>query len=467
MKRVVAFWVVLGLAAGCGGDPEPSFSAPVITEVTVSAEAQRADIAFRVTGGEASRCGVNYWEDAPGATVMRVEGSLNEELAEVKLSRLTAGTGYRFTPWADNGKFEIKGEEQTFETEPLAEVRIYDFICYAPTTSSVKASFRYTAPERVISACLWYWPADAAGISDPTAKRIPITALASGEVSVTLSGLTPNTAYKAQPFIYTEEGEIAGSVQQFSTSSANVSIVWDSLYSDTSIPNVIHIDFYVVDPDNQYWLRYFAIQEGDCITFDENTLIDGPYQGRGRINLMYRFAKTETQYTVLPFIRGTEDFMGTPRTVTTGTRTKYEYVDLANGGRWSLNKSVPDAAFRQYLVEHFDKDGDGNLSGDEANDVKHIDCRNLGITSLAGIERFQNLLSVNCSGNPIREIDLRLSASFFILADYYSTPKYLKEFTALDMNDSSGNNVLKYLIIGGIPKTKISVPEECVIQYIE
>lgn len=470
MKRWVLLCVVLGLAVACGGDPEPGFTAPEITEVTVSATAQSADITFRVTKGDASHCGVNLSENAPGAAVLRVEGILSEGLAEVKLARLTAGTAYRFTPWADNGKFEIKGEEHTFSTEPLADVRVFDVICSSPTTTSVIVSFRYTAPERVVSACLWCWPADGSGLSDPKARRIPVTATLSGSVTLIVSGLEQNTAYHAQPFIYTEEGEISGPVQQFSTTDGSLSLVWDSLYSNPDIPHILHIEFSVDNHDSSSGPHlYYFIQEGNQLTYDENTYIVGPFSGgSGRVAKEYFFAKTETAYTIQPFARmNLCEYMGESRTVVTGTTTdkcKKGYVKLYEENRlWRLNDDVPDPVFRQYILDHFDTDHDGKLSNDEANSVKHIDCRNMGITSLKGIERFQNVVSINCSGNPVNEINLEMTTSILRIVDNIFSPWFLKEFIALDMNDGNGQNVLKRLTIGN-NEVKIEVPDGCIIE---
>lgn len=451
----------------CSGDPEPAFSAPEITEVTVTAEAQSAMISFRVDKGKATACGVNLSEDTPGASVLRVEGSLNEGLAEVKLSHLTAGSSYCFTPWAENGKFEIKGEEQRFSTKPLADVRIYDFLCYSPTVSTISFSFQYTAPERVVSASLWYWPADAAGISDPAAHQLPLIASSAGKISGSLSGLQQNTAYCAQPFIYTEAGYIAGDVQQFSTSSGNISVLWDDLHSIDTIPHVIIINFSVIDHSGQNTPKaYFMVQEGDRITYDENTLIDGPHDVSGRLRVMYLFAKSGTQYTVLPFVRsGQDDILGTPRTLTTGIGVE-KSIKRSYCRIWEFKRNVKDAALRKYLLESFDTDQDGTLNNNEINDVKHIDCRYRGIKSLEGLSRFQNVISIDCSGNPIQEIDLIFRNDIFGWCNYCA-PRYLKSFTALDMKDSEGHNTLKYLVIGKHTNTKVTVPEECVVQYDE
>lgn len=477
----------LGLAAACGGDPEPVFSAPEIADVTVTAEAQSAVISFRVINGEANHCGVNLSEETPGAAVFRVEGSLNEGVAEVKPAKLTAGTAYRFTPWADNGKFEIKGEEQTFTTDTLPDVRIYDFFCSSPSSSSISVSFRYTAPERVLSACLWCWPADGTGIHDPDARKVPVKASATGDITLTVYGLSEGTTYNAQPFIYTEEGEIAGHIQQFQTIISNVSITWESPVSfQDDRPYVVVME---VGVKNHAYLGslgiYYLIQEGDHISFDENSMVIGPQKlvpDDELVRLSYLFAKSETRYTVLPFARagGHEEFLGTPLSFTTGKDTLTSFSELGelhypdmNGGAygssgniiWTLKSHVPDPIFRQYLLDQFDTNHDGDLNCNEANSVRYIDCRNMGISSLRGIERFQNAVSINCSGNPVSEIYLGFHASF---SEARWCPSWwcpaLKEFIALDMNDSKGNNVLKKVDIGE-SCARVEVPESCFVYY--
>ena len=56
---------------------------------------------------------------------------------------------------------------------------------------------------------------------------------------------------------------------------------------------------------------------------------------------------------------------------------------------------IPDPAFKSYLVENFDKDGDGEISRNEALEVHEIEEHTGGIVSLKGIEYFLNLRSLN------------------------------------------------------------------------
>ena len=65
-----------------------------------------------------------------------------------------------------------------------------------------------------------------------------------------------------------------------------------------------------------------------------------------------------------------------------------------------------DTEFLKYMIENFDTDKDGKISGEEALSVKQIDCTGLGISSIAGIERFTNLTSLACAGNKLTSIDI-------------------------------------------------------------
>ena len=61
--------------------------------------------------------------------------------------------------------------------------------------------------------------------------------------------------------------------------------------------------------------------------------------------------------------------------------------------------SFADANFKAYCVEYFDKDGDGEISWEEADYVTAIDVFTDDILSLDGIEGFTNLESLSCGGS--------------------------------------------------------------------
>lgn len=114
----------------------------------------------------------------------------------------------------------------------------------------------------------------------------------------------------------------------------------------------------------------------------------------------------------------------------------------------------PDEIFAEFCLANYDLDGDGELSTDEAFEVRSMDCSSLGISSLYGILRFRNLEALicdnnnlrvldisglenlkylSCKGNQIEELDLRDSSLEYV----YCSP----------MNDSSGHNVLQFVYV--------------------
>ena len=70
------------------------------------------------------------------------------------------------------------------------------------------------------------------------------------------------------------------------------------------------------------------------------------------------------------------------------------------------NIHFEDSKFKEYILANFDKDGNGSISQSEANEITEIDCSGLGISSIAEIKNFPNLVSLNCSNNSIAELDL-------------------------------------------------------------
>lgn len=80
-------------------------------------------------------------------------------------------------------------------------------------------------------------------------------------------------------------------------------------------------------------------------------------------------------------------------------------------------QDVPDEAFRAYLAQNVDVDGNGGIDQEEADAVTAIGdasadavagngLAGLGVTSLEGISTFSNLAQLVCAGNQLTELDL-------------------------------------------------------------
>ena len=111
----------------------------------------------------------------------------------------------------------------------------------------------------------------------------------------------------------------------------------------------------------------------------------------------------------------TLDCRNNPNLMTVYLQAGYEVADIARDDRVTeiryvgedeLGISIPDANFKAYLVKNFDKDGDREISRAEALLVRIINCSNLEIRSLSGIEYFTNLISLTCDYNELTSLSL-------------------------------------------------------------
>lgn len=75
----------------------------------------------------------------------------------------------------------------------------------------------------------------------------------------------------------------------------------------------------------------------------------------------------------------------------------------------------PDAKFKEFLVAHFDKDGDGEISPEEAEGVQKMHCLDMEIESLAGIEYFTSLSELDCSYNKLESLDVSQNRELWYL----------------------------------------------------
>ena len=84
----------------------------------------------------------------------------------------------------------------------------------------------------------------------------------------------------------------------------------------------------------------------------------------------------------------------------TGTRvTRFNIPDTT-----TIN--IPDAAFRQYLLDHYDWNADGMLGLSELKRVNYLQLEGLGISSLDGIQYCANLEDLYCGGNQLTTLDV-------------------------------------------------------------
>lgn len=113
-------------------------------------------------------------------------------------------------------------------------------------------------------------------------------------------------------------------------------------------------------------------------------------------------------------------------------------------------KTFPNEAFREYVKNNFDSDGDGKLSDDELGNVKEIDFHNCGWISfyfdLTGVEYFHALQKLNCSPHILQNLDVSKNIN---LTELYCRNSELKNLdvsknvnlTVLYCNDNQLTNL--------------------------
>ncbi len=98
--------------------------------------------------------------------------------------------------------------------------------------------------------------------------------------------------------------------------------------------------------------------------------------------------------------------------------------------------NFPDEIFRQYVVDSFDKDGDGVLSAEEIAAVTKIDVDDKGISDLTGIEHFTVLNYLHCISNKLTSLDVSNNSVLINLHCGYN------QLTSLDVSNNTALELL-------------------------
>ena len=125
-----------------------------------------------------------------------------------------------------------------------------------------------------------------------------------------------------------------------------------------------------------------------------------------------------------------------------------------------INESYfPDAIFRQYIADNFDKDGDGVLSAEEIANATELNIDACGINNLAGLEYFENLKLLSCSYNNITELDLSQNKELEAL--------YCSENFSIESINVSNNKALKVLYCADNKLTSLDLSNNTALKYLD
>ena len=121
--------------------------------------------------------------------------------------------------------------------------------------------------------------------------------------------------------------------------------------------------------------------------------------------------------------------------------------------------SFPDPIFRQYILDSFDTDHDGKLSGTESAAVTVILVpEDSSVTDIRGIENFKELKSLTAKNNQIQSVDLSANRKLEYL-DFSGS-----QIASLNL---SGNRKLTQVNLTGDPVTSLILPEKSEITELD
>ncbi|MDE6046279.1 MAG: leucine-rich repeat domain-containing protein, partial [Alistipes sp.] len=131
---------------------------------------------------------------------------------------------------------------------------------------------------------------------------------------------------------------------------------------------------------------------------------------------------------------------------------------------------IADAAFKAYLLENFDTDGDGVLSTKEAAAVTRIEAAGRGIRSMAELSTvFKHIVYLDCSDNELTELDLAelTRLTYLDCSGNRLTELDIRSLPGLETFDATENPELEkiYVWTGFAPGAGFSKPDAA--EYVE
>ena len=132
----------------------------------------------------------------------------------------------------------------------------------------------------------------------------------------------------------------------------------------------------------------------------------------------------------------------------------------AAAGDVTINATnFPDAAFRSYVSDNFDTNGNGVLSASEIAAVKKISVTGKGITTMAGLEYFTALTELYCASNQLTALDVGQNTALEQLYCY-------KNAKLTSLKNVSGHSKLKSLDLQDNTALTYVDCQRCALTYL-
>ncbi len=134
--------------------------------------------------------------------------------------------------------------------------------------------------------------------------------------------------------------------------------------------------------------------------------------------------------------------------------TRKVNADYNEDGTVTIDETnFPDKDFRDYVIKYCDENKDGSLDEREIHSGNGIGIKNLGISSLKGIEFFTNLRVLDCRGNKLTELDLSANPDLRYLYCYRNELVSLNVSTCTGLRElGCSQNQLSSLDVSNNPK---------------
>ena len=119
--------------------------------------------------------------------------------------------------------------------------------------------------------------------------------------------------------------------------------------------------------------------------------------------------------------------------------------------------NFPDAVFREYVKENFDKDGNDELSVSEMERVTTIYVTHKNVADLTGIEYFNNLENLDCGYNQLSNLDVsqNIALTQLICANNQLSNLDVSQNAALETLDCSANQLSSLDVSRNIALTQL------------
>ena len=130
----------------------------------------------------------------------------------------------------------------------------------------------------------------------------------------------------------------------------------------------------------------------------------------------------------------------------------------ANGNLLINEVNFPNEKFRNFISTNYDTAGTGYLTVAQVDAVTRLDCRDMGIADLKGVEYFTSLTHLICFGNRLSTLDVSKNTALILLM---CEENQLKEL------DVSKNTALTDLYCYSNQLTELDVQSNTELKYLE